>query len=157
MDTPPMSSFSFIAAVVLVAAAIGLWIYGYRAYRDLTQRAVEGYVAVGVMSLVVTGVVLSFGLLALLPLIWAGYLSGTMPYPLFSRVRARLQGRLWLRTAVIAAVVTVVCVLLQPLAAGLDSLPLIVVVTVGRLVAPFVFGFAFRIRHGGAVVPNRDR
>jgi uncharacterized membrane protein YeaQ/YmgE (transglycosylase-associated protein family) len=59
-----------------------------------------------------------------------------------------MPGRLWLRTAVVAAVVGVICLLLLPLANGLGFVPLIVLVMLGRIVAPFVFGFAIRLRPG---------
>lgn len=146
-------AFSIVAVPLLVAAALALWTFGYWAYRDLTSRAVERYAAMGVVSLFVTGALLSFGTLGIgwLPLVWSGRLlaarRGLAPVRL---VRAGTPRRLWLRTAVIAAIVAASCLLLLPLANGLGLVPLIVLVMLGRIVAPFVFGFAFRLRPGAS-------
>jgi hypothetical protein len=144
--------FSSIAVSLLVVAAMALWIFGYWAYRDLTPQAVERYAVTGVVSLLVAGALLSFGTVGVgwLPLVWSGRLlarKGLRPVRL---VRTVMPGRLWLRTAVIAAIVGVICLLLLPLAIALGFVPLIVLVMVGRIVAPFIFGFAFRLRPGAS-------
>jgi hypothetical protein len=151
-----VAMFHVVAAVLLFASAIALWILGYRAYRDLTQTAVNRYRAIGVISLLVAAFGLLFGFLAPVPLIVAGYLSALLPWARVTRVRALLPTRGWLRVLVGAAAVAVVCVLLVPLAVGLGSIPLIVIVTAGRILAPFVVGFAFRLWRAPRALPSGD-
>ena len=142
-------TFSIIAICLLVVAAVALWILGNRAYRDPTARTVERYVLTGVVSLFMTGVFLS-GNIAWIPLVWSGRLlagRGLRPVRL---VRTVMPNRLWLRTAVMAAIVGVCCLLLLPLAVGLGLVPLVMFMIAGRIVAPFVFGFAFRLRPGAS-------
>jgi hypothetical protein len=137
--------FSIVAISLLVIAAVALWILGYRAYQEPTARTVEQYVLTAVVSLVMTGVFLS-AIIAWIPLVWSGRLlagRGLRPVRL---VRTIMPNRLWLRTAVIAAIIGVCCLLLQPLASGLGMVPLVIFMNAGRILAPFVFGFAFRLR-----------
>lgn len=61
-----------------------------------------------------------------------------------------MPARLWLRTAIIAAIVGVICYLLLPLAAGLQLVPLVILMKIGQIVAPLVCGFAFRLRPGAS-------
>jgi hypothetical protein len=65
-------------------------------------------------------------------------------------MRSALPARLWLRSAVIAAIVGVLCYLISPLAQGLGFAPLIVIVVLGRIVSPIAFGYAFRLRPGAS-------
>jgi hypothetical protein len=147
-----VSAFSIVVLSLLFVVAAALWIFGYRAYRDLTEEAVDRYVLAGVGSLFVTGILLSFGTIAFgwIPLVWSGRLLARRGFRPVRLVRSVMPSRLWLRTAVIVAVVGVICLLLMPLAVALGFVPLIVLVMVGRIVAPFVFGFAFRLRPGAS-------
>ena len=147
-----VSAFSVVGVCLLFVAAVALWIFGYRAYRDLTAEAVDRYLLAGVVSLFVTGTLFSFGTIAIgwILLVWSGRLLARRGLRPVRLVRSVMPSRLWLRTAVIAAVVGVICLLLLPLAVALGSVPLIVLIMVGRVVAPFVFGFAFRLRPGAS-------
>ena len=137
--------FSVAAVSVSIIAAVALWIFGYRAYRDLTARAVQSYFVVAIASLFTAGVLLNIGWILLF---FAGRLTVERRFR-----RARLLGvmmprRLWRRTAIVAAIVGVVCLFLSPLVHGLDLVPLIPVVWAGRVVAPFVLGLAWRLQSG---------
>lgn len=143
-DVPP--PFSIVAVAVLSAAALALWIFGYLAYRDLTEHAVDHYFMAIAISVFAAGVLLSFGNTGWLLLVAAGHLAaGRKPRPI-RLVRTIMPRRRWRRTAVIAAIVAAVCLLLSPLAYGLGFAPLVILVVVGRVVAPVVFGFALRSR-----------
>jgi hypothetical protein len=150
----PTPAFSILAASVLIVAAAELWTFGYRAYRDLTAQAVERYVVTGVSSLFVTGVLLSFGTFGLgwVVLVAAGRLLASRRLRPVRLVRIVMPARLWLRTATIAAIVSVICLFLTPLALGLGFVPLVLLVMVGRNVAPFVFGFASRLQRSASGV-----
>lgn len=139
--------FSFLAVTLLVAAGITLWIAGYRAYRDLTARAVERYRLTGAISLGVLGVLLSVGTAAvgLLPLFFVGRLLAESRLRPIRLLRTVLPRRRWRHVAVVAALVGVVTLVLQPVASGLGSLPLVVVVDAVRIMAPVVAGFALRL------------
>lgn len=140
---PP--AWSIVAALASVAAAAALWIAGYLAYRDFTQRAVDRYEVTKAIALLVAGLALSAGVLGIIPLAWAGHRTADLRRRRFGRAGAMASARIWRRTAVIAAVVGLVCDLLTPLALGLASVPLIGAVTIGRIVFPFVSGYAFRL------------
>ena len=58
--------------------------------------------------------------------------------------------RRWRRVAIFAAIAGVVCLLLEPLAFDLALTPVIVLVMVGRILAPVVFGLALGFRRGAA-------
>ena len=140
---PP--AWSITAALASVAAAVAVWIAGYLAHHDLTQEAVDRYAVTKAIALLVAGLVLSTGVFGIVPLAWAGHRTADLRRRRSGRAPAVASARLWRRTAVIAAVVGLVCALLTPLALGLASAPLIGAVTIGRIILPFVFGFAFRL------------
>lgn len=147
-------ALAFGAVALPAATAVALWVFGYLAYRDITPRSVMRLQMMTVVALIVLGTMLAFGTLAIgvLALIGAGKVLTTVRLRPIRLVRALLPARLWYRTAIIAAVVGFVGLLIQPLAFGLDSAPLIVLAVVGRVVAPIVFGFAFwpRPREAGS-------
>ncbi|WP_426515780.1 hypothetical protein ACPPVQ_14390 [Diaminobutyricibacter sp. McL0618] len=138
---------SVVAVSLLILAAVGLWIFGYLAYRDLTPQAVERYFVTGIVSLIIAGLLLAIGWLLLL---WAGRLSASLRFRPLRLLRTVMPARLWLRTAIIAAIVGVICYLLLPLAAGLQLVPLVILMKIGQIVAPLVCGFAFRLRPGAS-------
>jgi hypothetical protein len=142
-------ALSIVAVSLLVVAAVALWISGYLAYRDLTPQAVERYFVTGIGSLIIAGLFLAIGWILLA---WAGRLSASLRFRPLRLLRTVMPARLWLRTAIIAAVVGVLCYLLLPLAVGLQIVPLVILMKVGRIVAPLVFGFAFRLRPGASGV-----
>lgn len=143
-----VTPFGVTAAILLVVSALALWTYGYRAFRDLTPRSVERYASVWTLCLFVAGVLMSFALspVEFFPLVFAGSLASERQFRLIRLARIVMPRRLWLRTAVISAIVGALCILLQPLAFGLGFVPLVVIVMVGRIVGPLLFGFAFRLR-----------
>ncbi|MGO4534403.1 hypothetical protein [Leifsonia sp. 2MCAF36] len=142
--------FAMIGAGLLAVAAVVLGIFGYRAYRDLTPRAVEQYSTVIVIGLLVVGAVLSPSYVGILLLASAGRLATAQRWRPLRLLRTLMPRRLWLRTAGVAAIAGVICILLLPLAQGLDLVPLITLSIAGRIVAPLVFGFAFRLRPGAS-------
>ncbi|MFF1572604.1 hypothetical protein ACFVWR_07650 [Leifsonia sp. NPDC058292] len=147
-----ISALSIAEASLLSLTAIALWIFGYRAYRDLTAQAVERYVLTWVVSLFVVGALLSFATSGFgwVALAWSGNLLARRQFRSVKAVRRVMSGRLRLRTVVVAAIVGVACLLLLPVAVGLGFVPLVVLVVAGRIIAPFVFGFAFRLRPGAS-------
>jgi len=139
---------SVIAGSILIVVAGALLLVGYAAYRDLSPRAVDRYVVASALSLFVCGVVLSSGVVGWLPLLWAGQLLADSRFAMVRRVREAVPERLWTRTAHAAGITGVACMLLLPLAVGLGSPPLVVIVMAGRILAPVVLGVAWRIRRG---------
>ena len=146
------AAFSAFAASLAVAAAVALWISGYLAYRDLELRSTERYLMTGAIALLVMGALLSVARYPLeLPLlVLAGRVFADRMYRPIRALRTAMPARRWFRTAIVAAVVGVLCLLLEPLAVGLGFAPLLVPVMVGRIVGPTVFGFAFRLRPGAS-------
>lgn len=137
---------SVVAASILVVAAVALLIVGYLAYRDSSPRAVDRYVVTSAISLFACGAVLSFGVVGCIPLFWSGLLAADGRFALVRVVRRTVPDRLRAITVVTASIIGVGCMLLLPLAIGLGSLPFIVLVMAGRILAPFVLGFAVRLR-----------
>jgi hypothetical protein len=146
------TAFATFAASLAVAAAVTLWISGYIAYRDLDLRSTERYLTIVATALLVTGALLSVGRfpIELLLLVWAGRLFADRKYRPIRQLRTVMPARRWFRTAIVAAVVGILCLLLEPLAFGLGFAPLLVTVMVGRIVGPTLFGFAFRLRTGAS-------
>lgn len=149
---------SVIAGSILIVAAGALLIAGYAAYRDLSSHAVDRYVMMSVISLFVCGVVLSSSIVGWLPLLWAGWLLGDSRFAIVRRVYWAVPQRLWTRTASTAGIAGVACMLLLPLAVGLGSTPLVVIVMAGRIFTPIVLGVTWRIWRGshareGSVTP----
>ena len=148
-----LSVLSIAAVSLLLLAAGALWFFGYRAYRDLTPIAVDRYAFTGIVSLFVIGALLSYGTVVgtgWLLLLWSGQLLAGRRFLPVRLTKTLLPARLWTRTTVIAAIVGVLCVLLMPVAIDLGLVPLVVLVLAGRIVAPFVFGFALRLRPGSS-------
>ncbi|MBS1898266.1 MAG: hypothetical protein JSS88_13030 [Actinobacteria bacterium] len=137
---------SVVAAAVLVSAAVVLAAFGELAYRDLTSGAIDRYVLAWAGSLFACGVALSFGVIGWIPLAGAGWVLAGQRFAPVRRIRRAMPHRRWRTTVTASAATGVVCILLLPLAVGLGSLPLIVIVMAGRIVAPLFFGFALRCR-----------
>lgn len=139
-----LSALSIAVVAILALAAAACVIFGYLAYRDLSPHAVHRYAMTSVLSLFAIGVLLSAGVLGWVVLLWAGRQLGNSTLAGVGPMQSRMPDHLRTRTTVVAAVVGVTCLFLLPLVVGLGSLPLVTLVMVGRIVAPFVFGFAFR-------------
>jgi len=101
-------------------------------------------------SLCVVGVVLSFGThsIGFILMTWAGLLWADDRRRRGRTLHRPIPPRVWTWAAVATAVITLACELLLPLVLGIGSLPLVVATIAGRIIAPFAFGVAFRLRRG---------
>ena len=100
--------FSVVTVSALVTAAVAVWIFGYRAYRDLTARAVQSYFVVATASLFTAGVLLSLGTIGWILLFFAGRLTVERRFRRATLLGVMMPRGLWRRTAIVAAIVAAV-------------------------------------------------
>jgi hypothetical protein len=140
--------FSAFAVSICIVAAGVLTIFGYHAYRDLTARAAEQYLRVGMASLFLAGALMSLGYVGWILLALVGRMAADRTWRPLRLLRTIMPRRRWQSVAIIAATVAVIGLFLLPVARILDSIPLITLAITGRIVGPLVFGFATRLRPG---------
>jgi hypothetical protein len=147
---------SWVFASLVLAACVALAVCGYRAYRDLTERAVVPLRMAAVFAAVLVGLVLSFGTgpAGAFVLAVGGFQLANLDVPIVDGARRTLADSGWRRIVIIAAATAIVALLARPLSTGLGYLPLIVVDAALITLGPFIAGFAYGTRRRSA--PERD-
>ena len=139
----PSGSATAVTTVLLVVAA-ALLVVGYLAYRDVSAPSVKRFLVVSSVAMSVCGIVLSYGVTGWIFLAWSGWRLVDCQLGALRRVAQAITQGCWRRIRLAAAVIGIACLLLLPLALGLESFVFVTLVMAGRILAPFVFGFALR-------------
>jgi hypothetical protein len=148
-EVPNLSDTVTMAfGLAVVALSIVLALFGYQAYRDLTERSTKRFLLAGVFIAAFLGVLGAFSVhhWGLLPLVGAGCALAGVPDPRVRRVQAALSDRVVKRLFIWGTVAAAVSALAFPVVMGLGSVALILVEIVLAILAPVVAAFAYTTR-----------
>lgn len=138
---------SLTDATLVLVSSIALAVCGYWAYRDLTERTVTRFRIAAVFPAVLVGVLLSgTPFVGAFLLAVAGYQLANVDVHIVHRAQPALTDSIWQQIVIVAAVLTLVARLVQPLTTGVGYRPLIVIDAVLIILCPAVAGFAYQTR-----------